>query len=74
MKYSYCPTVLGRVSLDHECGANAGNGKKNGKKSEKTARFKSTLPHLYYETDIDNLNSTYPQMVKPSRGRLVLLS
>ena len=40
-QYSYSPTVLGRVGLDHECEAHAGNfsprGQTNMRKLAKTA-------------------------------------
>ena len=47
MKYSYCPTVLGRVGLDHECGANAGNGKKKTVKNKKKLQDLKAHFHTY---------------------------
>ena len=47
MKYSYCPTVLGRVGLDHECRANAGNGKKKTVKNKKKLQDLKAHFHTY---------------------------
>ena len=43
-QYSYSPTVLGRVGLDHECEANAGNFSPRGQTNMK--KLPLSLPNL----------------------------
>ena len=43
-QYSYSPTVLGRVGLDHECEAHAGNFSPRGQTNMRKLRL--SLPNL----------------------------
>ena len=43
-QYSYSPTVLGRVGLDHECEAHAGNFSRRGQTNMRKLRL--SLPNL----------------------------
>ena len=56
-QYSYSPTVLGRVGLDHECEAHAGNYSPRGQTNMRKLRL--SLPNLRKIVNIVKFRRAY---------------